>query len=168
MTVSVRGRRGAEESSLWITLCLTLVGKWGGKSLRPLEEQFREGDVEAKPLQLKGTKITRFQQLECNWLHSYLSLLPARGLTKVSYLCHRIQGFDLGLSTLSSCVIFIVVNYRCTKIPLAVGCRALKVCVLYCCFTVFAVGNQQFIDSYKYVCYPPNLRELWLSDEQRW
>lgn len=39
---------------------LTLVGRRGGKSLRPLEEQFREGDVEAKPHQLKDTKITRF------------------------------------------------------------------------------------------------------------
>lgn len=36
----------------------------------------------------------------------------------------------------------------------------------YCCFIGFAVGKQQFINGSKYVCYPPNLGEIWLLHEQ--
>lgn len=152
---SVRDRRGMKESSLWITLGLTLTGRW---AKRPLREQFREGGVEVcTTTSIKRYKVTRFlaagMQLTSSstlislpYLHVSCRWTATQQVAKVSYLCHLIQGFDFWLSTLTSHVFFFnVLNFKdLRRSHPAVWCRVLKVCitpVLYCCLQALLLAS---------------------------
>lgn len=140
-----------------------------------------QGNVVWKSVQPHQLKGTRYKVLASGMRlssSSLLSPLPAHFVQVNSHIAgtkgQLFMAPDIRLWLLTqhpdfSCIFLMCYTLKIVEDPTqqrAAECLRFACPVLYSCFTGFTVGKQHFIDGHKYVCYPPNLWEIWLLHEQ--